>query len=395
MNPIFKWLTFGSGNKKLEQKAGGNNLIAFHAGSIPAWSSYDNAAIAKNGFCRNPVVHRCISMIAQAATSIPFNVCEDGIDCDVHPLLTLLKKPNPRQSGSKVLEALYCHLLISGNAYLMRVHLADELRELHLLEPEAVSVAQELDGWPTTYRYASGDQQKLLSADGDRSEVLHLALFNPVDEVAGLSPLSAAYMALDIHNSASGWNKALLDNSARPSGALVYVSPTGDNLSEEQFDRLKSELEQGYSGSMNAGRPMVLEGGLDWKAMGYSPRDMDFLQAKNGAAREIALAFGVPPMLLGIPGDNTYSNYQEANRAFWVQTVIPLARRIAQDIGNWLATDFAGSPELDVAADRVSALSSDYEAQWKRISEAGFLTENEKREVLGFPPVEDGDNVTS
>ena len=77
---------------------------------------------------------------------------------------------------------------------------------------------------------------------------------------------------------------------------------------------------------------MVLEGGLDWKAMALSPKDMDFVELKNAAAREIALAFGVPPMLLGIPGDNTYANLAEANRALWRQTVIPLVRRVADDL---------------------------------------------------------------
>lgn len=87
-------------------------------------------------------------------------------------------------------------------------------------------------------------------------------------------------MALDIHNAAGAWNKALLDNSARPSGALVYAPKDGGNLTEEQFERLKVELEEGYTGASGAGRPLLLEGGLDWKAMGYSPQDMDFMEAK-------------------------------------------------------------------------------------------------------------------
>ena len=95
-------------------------------------------------------------------------------------------------------------------------------------------------------------------------------------------------------------------------------------LSDNQFERLKRELEDNYQGAVNAGRPLLLEGGLDWKAMSLSPKDMDFLDAKHNAAREIALCFGVPPMLLGIPGDNTYANYQEANRAFCRSTVLPL-----------------------------------------------------------------------
>ncbi len=77
--------------------------------------------------------------------------------------------------------------------------------------------------------------------------------------------------------------------------------------------------------------------------MALSPRDMDFMEAKNGAAREIALAFGVPPMLLGIPGDNTYANYAEANRAFWRQTVLPLAERTAAALGDWLGPAHGGA----------------------------------------------------
>ena len=73
-----------------------------------------------------------------------------------------------------------------------------------------------------------------------------------------------------------------------------------------------------------------MEGGLDWKPLSLTPKDMDFIEAKNSAAREIALALGVPPMLLGIPGDNTYSNYQEAQRTFWRQTVLPLVTRTAR-----------------------------------------------------------------
>ena len=72
-------------------------------------------------------------------------------------------------------------------------------------------------------------------------------------------------------------------------------------LSNAQFERLKTELADQYQGTANAGRPMLLEGGLDWKAMSLSPKDMDFIEAKHSAAREIALAFGVPPMLLGDP----------------------------------------------------------------------------------------------
>ena len=142
---------------------------------------------------------------------------------------------------------------------------------------------------------------------------------------AGFAPLQAAAVALDVHSSASVWSKALLDNAARPSGAIIYKGADGQSqLTADQYDRLVTEMESHHQGARNAGRPMLLEGGLDWKAMGLSPRDMDFLEARNGAARDIALSLGVPPMLMGIPGDATYANYREANRALWRQTILPL-----------------------------------------------------------------------
>lgn len=216
---------------------------------------------------------------------------------------------------------------------------------------------------------AEGRAIRRISAERDGLGLLHLKLFHPLDDRAGFAPLASAGAALDLHNAASHWNKRLLDNSARPSGALVYQPKEGGNLSTEQYERLKRELEEGYQGAMNAGRPLLLEGGLDWKAMGLSPRDMDFLEARNGAARDIALALGVPPMLIGIPGDNTYANYQEANRAFIVSPCCRLftARRQGSAAGfrrfsapgcgwNRISTGSPGLPASGTRCGRASAL---------------------------------------
>jgi LAO/AO transport system kinase len=90
-----------------------------------------------------------------------------------------------------------------------------------------------------------------------------------------------------------------------------------------------------------------------------------------------------PPVLLGIPGDNTYANYREANLAFWRQTVMPLARRIAAALGGWLGPAWGEGLRLDFDADQVEALSLEREALWKRVNEADFLTPDEKREAVG------------
>ena len=220
--------------------------------------------------------------------------------------------------------------------------------------------------------------------DAGQGGALHLWLFHPLDDHRGFPPLEAALTALDTHNAAGRWNKALLDNSARPSGALVYAPKDGGNLTDDQFARLKTELEEGYTGASRAGRPLLLEGGLDWKAMSLSPKDMDFIEAKHSASRDIALAFGVPPMLLGIPGDNTYANYQEANRAFYRMTVLPLVARTVREMSAWLAPAFGPGLRLWYDADQVDGLSAEREALWARLAAASFLSDDEKRQAVGY-----------
>ena len=110
--------------------------------------------------------------------------------------------------------------------------------------------------------------------------------------------------------------------STSPRRPDLTCSQNDEMCAREQ--RLKEELESAHTGKFNAGRPLLLDGGLDWKPMSLSPAEMDFAGTRHAAAREIALAFGVPPMLLGIPGDNTYATYKEANLAFWRLTILPL-----------------------------------------------------------------------
>jgi HK97 family phage portal protein len=123
----------------------------------------------------------------------------------------------------------------------------------------------------------------------------------------------------------------------------------------------------------------------NWQPVSLSLKDMDFLETKNTAAREIALAFGVPPLLLGLPGDNTHANYAEANRAFYRQTVIPLVRRTAEAFAGWLGPAYgAEGLRLEPDLDAIEALSTERESLWRRVSAADFLSADEKREAVGY-----------
>ena len=308
---------------------------------------------------------------------------------DIHPLLDLIRQPNAAQGRAELFEAIYGYLLLNGNAYVEAVPGLGKLPgELHVLRADRMNVVPGADGWPVAYDYMVGARTHRFAVSEDYSPICHIKTFHPQDDHYGLSPMQAAAVAVDVHGSASAWSKALLDNAARPSGAMIYKGADGQgSLTADQYDRLVSEMEAHHQGARNAGRPMLLEGGLDWKPMGFSPSDMEFQQTKEAAAREIAIAFGVPPMLIGIPGDATYANYQEANRAFFRLTVLPLASRVTAGLSAWLSKFTGEQIELKPDLDQIPALAVERDQQWARVGAADFLSPDEKRALLGLPPL--------
>jgi len=377
-----------------ERKASVTGHIMAMSGSAGvAWSPRDTASLIRAGFSGNPVGFRAVKMIAEAAAALPLVVQDAQERYDTHPVGDLVARPNPAQGRAELLESLYAQILLSGDGYVEAVGgAADALPyELHVLRSDRMTVVPGRDGWPVAYDYKVGGKAHRFDMTGEAPPICHLKSFHPTDDHYGLSPLQAAASAIDVHNSAARWSKSLLDNAARPSGAIVYRTPDGQGtMSTDQYERLLDEMATNYQGARNAGRPMLLEGGLDWKPMGFSPSDMEFQKTKESAAREIALAFGVPPMLLGIPGDATYANYQEANRAFYRLTVLPLATRVTAGLGEWLSRFAPARIALCPDLDQVPALSVEREAQWRRVAAADFLTDDEKRALLGLPPLAAG-----
>jgi HK97 family phage portal protein len=372
-----------------EQKASATGpVIAYHGSGRVAWSPRDTVSLTKTGFSGNPIGFRAVKLIAEAAAALPLVLQDADRRYETHPILSLIQSPNAAQGRAELFEALYGQLLLSGNGYLEAVGEGEVPLELHVLRSDRMHLVPGGDGWPIAYEYNVGGRKHRFDMSGGAAPICHIKSFHPQDDHYGLSPLQAAAAAVDVHNAASRWSKGLLDNAARPSGAIVYKGADGQAaLSPDQYDRLVGEMEANYQGARNAGRPMLLEGGLDWKPMGFSPSDMEFQKTKEAAAREIAVAFGVPPMLLGIPGEATFANYQEANRAFYRLTVLPLATRVTAAVADWLSQATGASLELKPDLDQVPALATERDAQWRRVADAAFLTDAEKRALLGLPPL--------
>ena len=351
---------------------------AFESGPDPRPYEYTRAV--RESFLANPIAQRSVRLVAESVGQAPL-LCPD-------PRLAALVTAT--SAGQSLVETLAAQLLLHGNGYVQILKDASGTPvELFALRPERVKVVTGQDGWPCAYDYTIQNRNARIACEDEDGwpEIIAIRAMHPLDDHTGAGALEAAWQAVLIHNAATHWNRALLENAARPSGALVYETGDGATLAHEQFERLKRELDLAFSGAGNAGRPMLLDGGLKWQSMALSPADMDFATLKSAAARDIALAFGVPPMLLGLPGDNTYANYREANRALWRLTLLPLAEKLFAALRQGLAPWFPDAV-LGIDLDRITALSEDRERLWSQVSDADFLTRAEKRQLLGLPSEE-------
>ena len=365
-----------------------HSILVLNPGQ-PVWTPRDYKSFAEEAYVRNVIAYQAINKIAEAVSSVRWVAYRGETEVTQSPALDLINNPNPTQSGREFIEAKIGYLMISGNSYDERIMISGQPREMYTHRPDRMKVVPGPNGTPKAYIYEVASSRVTWQVDEiGKSDIRHMRLFNPLNDWYGQAPVEAAAYAIDQHNEAMKWVQALLQNSARPSGALVSK---GDALTDEQYNRLKAQMEMQYQGGANAGRPMLLEGGLDWKEMGLSPTDMGVIESKNSAARDISLAFGVPPQLLGIPGDNTYSNYSEARLSFWEDTIIPLVDRLAEEF-----TAFIGEPygvEIRADMDQIPAIVDKRRALWEMVNTSTVLTINEKREAMGYDPIAGGDQV--
>ena len=390
-------------NTKTSETKNSNMMGYFGVGTEEA-KVYTYQELAKEGYLKNAIVYRCVNEISKGASSVPLLLKNGDEIVEQHPLIDLLNRPNPLQSYSEFFNSLFGYVLLGGNAYILKV--GSEMgtpQELHQLRPDRMVIKGSGNPIPDRYEYVvNGRVQKTYMVDqvNGYSEVKHVKLWNPLDDYYGLSPMSAAAVEVDQFNMSSKHNVNLLQNGARPSGAVIF-KPQDDagfaaNLSESQRQQLLTDLNNRFSGAGNAGRPMLLEGDFDWKEMGLTPKDMDFHRLKNMAATDIALCFGVPSQLVGVPDAQTYANVSEARLALYEETIIPHLRKIQSDLNEWLVPLYDDRLKLEFDIDSIPALSERKRKTYENVTSAvreGIMTRNEAREQIGLSPVDGADGL--
>lgn len=393
---------------KVETKASATeDKIWVNRRLAPTYSPRTYYNYARVGYGQNPIVFACVNRIAEAVARLPMVLYDDQrkrTEIDDHPLLDVLRRPSPQGTWAGFAKAVILFYKITGNAFLERVQIDGNVRELYALRPDRMRITSPRTG-VFRYRYEVNGHHQTWESDYDRGfvPVWHWKAFHPTDDYWGMGALDPSVRDVDLFNAYQDENKGLLDNAATPSGAFKYAPKDGGQtgngrMPNDMFAALKKMFDEREFSGKKRGRPLILEGGLEWQAFGLSPQDMQYVDGQREAARRIALSFGVPPMILGIPGDNTYSNLQEANEDFYRSTIMPLAQEFYSTLVRWLAPAFGDSDArmfLTFDEDEIPALMPAREKKWAMLANADWLSVDEKRRATGYEELDDSDRPGS
>ena len=382
-----KWWQFW----KKEEKSS-NAIRSIMQRNSATWSAREFVAFATEGYRDNPTVRACIMAKQKAAIECPIIlVNEKGEAVENHPILALLNKPNLMQSWEKFLTQMIGSHDIAGEGDVLKIGIGQSV-ELWPLRPDWLEITTFSMGLPVSYSYTPSDTYEESTVKQYQfSELMIWAEYNPLFRWRGLSPLYSAAYSIDTLNEYAKSNKAMLENGMTPSGVLW----TDSEVSDTSFNRLQEQFNGKYAGAKNSGKPMILDGGLKWQGMSFSPRDMEFVSGKRLSQLDVCQVLRVPPQIVGIEGSQTFANYEQARAAFYEDEVIPMVNGLLSELLNFLRKDFKLPPtyKLIVDADGITALEPRRAERNKVIDGLTSLKVDEKRAAMGYQSTEGGDVI--
>lgn len=355
----------------------------------PSWSaiapSVGYGAVLSARAAENlTTVLACSTAIASALASIPALVYRRDADgtrteAPAHPLAKLTRAGvHAGMSWPEFMEHLVVSTLLNGNGLAeVKRNGNGALTGLRFIPWQDVTVA-ELPSGRLAYdvRERLGPSRRLLEG-----EVIHLR-DRTDDGLIGRSRLSRAAGAIEGIGAAELFARRFVGQGAAPSG--VIKSPTPMTL--EQVENLRHQFDERHGGAMNAGKPLVLDAGLDWVTRQISPEDAQLLETRKFGVEEICRLFQVPPPLVQDYSHNTFTNSETAGRWFAMFCLAPWARKIE---GEFARSVFPSNGPHELELDLTGFLRGDPATRWQAHAIAltnGVLDPDEVRQVEGWNP---------
>lgn len=372
---------------KTEKKENPVGASLFLGGNLKQRPDRKSHEYIKEGYEKNVIVYRAVREIVTALSDVTIEIKVNGEPTDTHPALELLKKPNPMMGGDGLFEALFTDFVLLGEMACVKYPENGNPIELWAVNPIDIEIIAGSKGVPQAYKHKKNNKEKIFKVDisSGASQLFFHKTYNPLDYWRGLSPLKAASLAGDTHNSGLQWNWSLLENGARQSGIIKFP----DTPSGEDINRLREYFKKAIQGKHNAGEIPILTGDSDWIQTDQTARDMDYINTLKETSKYIASAFGVPLPLIENDAAS-YNNMREAKEKLWTDTVIPMLNKFLEHFSNWLLPYYGDNLEFCANLDSVSALESVRERRFKRMIDAvekGILSPDEARAEIGYKSI--------
>lgn len=396
----FKW--WGENRSTKASATQQSMRIAYNAATFTNW---EYSKLVATGYMRNVVVYRCVELGSQLFSQVPWKATNSrGTDVpDNHPLLDLLNRPNPFQSGVAFRHQARALLRLHGNLYIEKQRrigrdtttgtVSTSPRELYVIPPERMTIELDADGARSNYVYQWQGFIKKWPIDPITgvSDILHIRRFNPIDDLYGFGDLKPASRSTDTWNSVVEYNKCLLDNSGNPPGVFSIKQDKDSIITPQQLETARQMIDSFYTGVHNAGKPIVAPN-IDYKAMAWSPKDMEWNKSKDSVAKDICIAFGVPYVLLNMT-DSTFANAEEARLSYFEDQILPELELFRDEMNHWFMDDFPNI-ELKFNVDVLPFMSQKLAKKANAVENMSLiLTINEARELFGFEKLKGFDYI--
>lgn len=360
--------------------------------TLPLWQDgqphYERATFENfvtHGLRKNELIFACIDADAVTAASVRFAVYgKDDEEMPDHPLRQLLSHPNPHMTEYEFLALTRMFLKLAGKAYFEKVRDgAGNLVALYPLRPDYVQIIPDRETWIKAYRYSVPGAFEI---DLMPDQVLAIRSIDPLDMYSSIVPVGVAARVGDVDNSTTDFIKLFFERGTMPPGILT----SKQKLTDADVGNIKRRWAERYGGFNKWFEPAVLDVDASYQRLGATFSEMQFEQLDRRNEARICAALRVPPIIIGAMlglESATYSNYEQARKAWWEDVLVPSYKRLSDAFTNQLAVDFGADVVVRADLSESPALRENEDAKWTRANAAlagGWITVNEARQLVNL-----------